>query len=75
MNYAKAKTYAQLAADESGMCQVILFNGVEYSFINAKRHKGEFFELIAPALVSEVGETISIEKPTKKVKKDAIQEA
>lgn len=72
MKYAKAKTYAQIAADESGMRQVILFNGKEYSFTNAKRHKGEYFELIKPVRIEE---TTSIEKPAKKVKKDAIQEA
>ena len=71
MNYIKTKTLAQLAADESGMCQVILFNGAEYSHTNAKRHKGEYFELIKPF----EAEQPSIEKPAKKVKKDAIQEA
>ena len=48
MNYTKAKIEAQRLANTRRIDHVILYNGKEYSTTIAKKHKGEYFELVKP---------------------------
>lgn len=48
MNYIKAKTEAQRLANARRIDHVILYNGKEYSATIAKKHRGDYFELVRP---------------------------
>lgn len=78
MNYRQAKTKAQMAADASGMDYVTIGTNKNYDIAIAKRHKGEFIDLISPSKVEIIIETNAedqevtnevIEKPKRNVRK------
>jgi hypothetical protein len=75
MNYKQAKIKAQMAADASGMDYVTIGTNKNYDIAIAKRHKGEYIDLISPSKAEEVIEqeasTEVIEKPKKNVSKKA----
>jgi hypothetical protein len=73
MNYKQAKIKAQMAADASGMDYVIIGTNKNYDIAIAKRHKGEFIDLISPskAEVIEQEETNEEVKPKRNVSKKA----
>jgi hypothetical protein len=75
MNYKQAKIKAQMAADASGMDYVIIGTNKNYDIAIAKRHKGEFIDLISPSKVEEIIEQETseevIEKPKRNVSKKA----
>lgn len=54
MNYIRAKIEAQKLANARNLNHVILFNGKDYSVAIAKRHKGNYFELVEPNIKAEV---------------------
>ena len=63
MNYKRAKIAAQKLANDRNLDHVILYNGKEYGTTIAKKHKGEYFELVKPNVSYDIVE------PPKKAKR------